>query len=558
MSRTTASRKGDALRVCVVVAVAVLAEPLSSADTAGSQHSSAAFHRVADVGELHSAAQQESAAPPFAHRSQNIPDVILTAYQRAEAVLAAAEPGCGVTWWMLAAIGKMESDHANGGLVDSAGTTLEPILGPSLDGSHGWAAIPSSTAGAEWERARGPMQFLPATWRAYGRGDPHNINDAALAAGRYLCAGAGTLSDPAQLAAALHRYNPSSTYVAAVLAWARAYAGGVVPSLTGPDATALDHMSAASAAAATAAVDFATAQLGLPYVWGGNGPGRGDSGFDCSGLTHAAYVAAGVFTPRTAQTQYEAGPRLPAGTPLQAGDLVFYGTPDRVHHVGLYIGDDEMINAPTFGELVKTARYRWPGDDYLGATRLSGRPGLLPFVPEPVHQLIRAVSPRAVPAPTRTALPAAIARPPSPAASTTLATRPAEPAATTSTPAEPAPTPSVPLPTTPQPATPQPATPQPATPQPTTSRPTETPPTTRPAPTSPPTTTPRPPAPTTTPAVPLPIPTPSRSSVVAPAPLAPVPVLGRPASPARPVLLRDPRTGQLVALLLGSDGQHLS
>jgi hypothetical protein len=279
------------------------------------------------------------------------------------------------------------------------------------------------------------------------------------------------------------------------------------------------------------------------------GSGRGDSGFDCSGLTHAAYVAAGVFTPRTAQTQYDAGPRLPAGTPLQAGDLVFYGTPDRVHHVGLYIGDAaEMINAPTFGELVKTARYRWPGDDYLGATRPSGRPGLLPFVPKPVHQLIRAVSPRAVPAPTRTALPAAIARPPSPAASTTLATRPAEPTATTSTPVEPAPAPSVPLPTTPQPATPQP----------TTSRPTETPPPTRPAPTSPPTTTPRPPAPMRTPAVPLPIPTPSRSSVVAPAPLAPVPVLGRPASPARPVLLREPRTGQLVALVLGSDGQHLS
>ncbi len=126
------------------------------------------------------------------------------------------------------------------------------------------------------------------------------------------------------------------------------------------------------------------AQLGLPYVWGGDGPSNGDDGFDCSGLTTFSYAAAGLRLPRTAHTQYYAGPHVPAGDPLQPGDLVFYGTPARVHHVGMYIGGSRMINAPTFGQPVRTAFYRWIGDDYLGATRpaATGRPGngLLPYV----------------------------------------------------------------------------------------------------------------------------------------------------------------------------------
>ena len=60
------------------------------------------------------------------------------------------------------------------------------------------------------------------------------------------------------------------------------------------------------------AIATAKAQLGLPYVWGGNGPTNGDAGFDCSGLTTFSYRAAGVGLPRTAHTQYYAGPRVPA------------------------------------------------------------------------------------------------------------------------------------------------------------------------------------------------------------------------------------------------------
>ncbi len=137
---------------------------------------------------------------------------------------------------------------------------------------------------------------------------------------------------------------------------------------------------------AAVAVDAALAQIGLPYVWGGDGPAAGDAGFDCSGLTHFAYAAAGIDLPRTAHTPYYAGPRLPEGAPLRPGDLVFYGVPERVRHVGLYLGDGRMVNAPRFGKPVQVAYHRWPGDAYLGAGRpaASGEPGLLPPLPAPI------------------------------------------------------------------------------------------------------------------------------------------------------------------------------
>lgn len=138
---------------------------------------------------------------------------------------------------------------------------------------------------------------------------------------------------------------------------------------------------------AAIAVTSAMTQIGLPYVWGGNGPRSGDAGFDCSGLTTFAYATAGVALPRTAHTQFYAGPHLAGGTALQPGDLVFYGTPSRVHHVGMFIGQGRMVNAPTFGKPVQTAYYRWAGDDFLGSTRpaATGQPttGLLPYYAPP-------------------------------------------------------------------------------------------------------------------------------------------------------------------------------
>jgi cell wall-associated NlpC family hydrolase len=102
------------------------------------------------------------------------------------------------------------------------------------------------------------------------------------------------------------------------------------------------------------AVSFARAALGTPYVWGGNG--RSDGGYDCSGLTSAAYASAGLHLPRTAQLQYNAVPKLPAGAQIQPGDLVFFGSgPRSVTHVGIAISSTLMINAPQTGEVVKVA-----------------------------------------------------------------------------------------------------------------------------------------------------------------------------------------------------------
>ncbi|GAB3000790.1 MULTISPECIES: C40 family peptidase [Amycolatopsis] len=129
-----------------------------------------------------------------------------------------------------------------------------------------------------------------------------------------------------------------------------------------------NNIQAATAAAMTA-INYACGQRGLPYVWGGNGPQNGDNGFDCSGLTKAAYEAAGISLPRTADAQYSAGNRVPDGQPLLPGDLVYYGPTSNIRHVGLYIGNGKMLNAPDFGQSVQIDNYRYPGDDYAGATR---------------------------------------------------------------------------------------------------------------------------------------------------------------------------------------------
>lgn len=114
------------------------------------------------------------------------------------------------------------------------------------------------------------------------------------------------------------------------------------------------------------ALAFARAQLGKQYVWGGNG--AKDGGFDCSGLTTAAFAEAGIHLPRTAQTQYNAGPRLSRGQQLQAGDLVFFGGgPRSITHVGMAVSSTQMINAPQSGEVIKFAPIH--RRDFIGATR---------------------------------------------------------------------------------------------------------------------------------------------------------------------------------------------
>jgi hypothetical protein len=175
-----------------------------------------------------------------------IPGAVLDAYQFAERTLVAIRPGCHLTWAVLAGIGRIESNHASDGRVDAFGNTVGPILGPRLDGSPGIAAIPDTDRGqldgdTVWDRAVGPMQFIPSSWRAYGvdgNGDgvanPNNIYDSTITTGLYLCAGGADVANPAQLQTAVFRYNHSATYVDIVLAWAQAYLTGVVPTPSAP------------------------------------------------------------------------------------------------------------------------------------------------------------------------------------------------------------------------------------------------------------------------------------------------------------------------------------
>lgn len=95
-------------------------------------------------------------------------------------------------------------------------------------------------------------------------------------------------------------------------------------------------------------VEFARAQLGVPYLWGGEGPA--DGGFDCSGLSLKAWEAVGVSLTHQSQIQWKQTARV-AKADLAPGDLVFFGAP--IHHLGIYIGDGKMIEAPREGKNVR-------------------------------------------------------------------------------------------------------------------------------------------------------------------------------------------------------------
>jgi cell wall-associated NlpC family hydrolase len=123
---------------------------------------------------------------------------------------------------------------------------------------------------------------------------------------------------------------------------------------------------ALTAPAAAAAIRAALGEIGTPYVWGGSSP----SGFDCSGLVQWAYAHAGLALPRVAQDQYDSTPGLPVGTSLEPGDLVFFGRgAHAVDHVGIYLGDGRMVDAPHTGAVVRVEPMTGFDPPYVGATR---------------------------------------------------------------------------------------------------------------------------------------------------------------------------------------------
>ena len=175
-----------------------------------------------------------------AYSDLDIPDTALAAYQRAAVVMEQVDESCSLSWTLLAAIGRVESDHGRyaGSQLLSDGTSSPEIRGVPLDGRGPVAKIPDTDGGrldrdTLWDRAVGPMQFLPSTWSVVGVDadsdgvrSPHDIDDASLATGVFLCSAPGSLDTRAGLRTAILRYNPSSSYVASVLAVERAYRAG--------------------------------------------------------------------------------------------------------------------------------------------------------------------------------------------------------------------------------------------------------------------------------------------------------------------------------------------
>jgi hypothetical protein len=185
------------------------------------------------------AAYSAGAVP--AATANGIPSRALEAYKRGAALVDAADPACGIDWALVAAIGKIESDHGRyaGNGLDESGTVRPGIFGMPLNGNNNTAVIRDTDGGAYdrdplWDRAVGPMQFIPGTWRTVGvdaDGDgaknPQNMSDAATSTAVYLCSGPGDLTRAGDLRSAVLRYNQSDAYARQVIAIAEGYRQGV-------------------------------------------------------------------------------------------------------------------------------------------------------------------------------------------------------------------------------------------------------------------------------------------------------------------------------------------
>jgi hypothetical protein len=235
----------------------------------------------------------------------------------------------------------------------AAGKTCETVtpalLATQIEAESGWNPTAISPAGAQ-----GLSQFMPGTWGRWGVdgdgdgvADPFNPLDAIPSQARYDCVLAAQVAavagDPAQNMLAAYNAGPDRVLLAGgipPIAETQAYVRRIMELIPQYQAAVIPPVGSTGTVIQTA-MSF----LGTPYVWGGDGP----TGFDCSGFTSYVYLhAAGKPLPRTAAAQQAWA--IPTTDP-QPGDLVFFGPP--IHHVGLYLGNGQMIDSPHSGAVVR-------------------------------------------------------------------------------------------------------------------------------------------------------------------------------------------------------------
>jgi hypothetical protein len=265
------------------------------------------------------------------------------------------------------------------GLIDHYGHSC-PQLSPALLAAQLYQESHFNPDAVSPVGAQGIAQFMPGTWRTHGldasgdgRADPFDPHDAIASAAAYNCQLAGYVKgiagDPVELMLAAYNAGPYAVINHAGVppyAETRAYVRAIrshVAAFTNAGTT----VTAQPAAVQAAVVAFAYQVLGTPYRWGSDGR---DGRFDCSGMTQAAYAAAGVTIPRVSRQQWYAGQRVPRDQ-LQPGDLVFYADdttdPATIHHVGMYVANGHMIDSPHTGAVIRFDRVDRP--DYIGAVR---------------------------------------------------------------------------------------------------------------------------------------------------------------------------------------------
>ncbi|GAA2148899.1 C40 family peptidase [Actinomadura napierensis] len=285
--------------------------------------------------------------PGASDEANSIPGNYLAIYKK-------AGPAYGIPWNVLAGIGKVET-------------------------GHGTSNLPGVHSGENYAGAGGPMQFLAPTWKSFGvdgdgdgKADRYNPADAIPGAANYLRHNHGNEGGEA-LRKAIFQYNHSWDYVNLVLSWAKKYADGNF-SIGGDNntgATCIPGGNVAAGPTGQRIVAYAMRWLKTPYQWGAgtwDGPtgyacsyGRCGKAFDCSGLTmYAVAQATGgkiKLDHFTGSQQNDSRGARVSFAQLQPGDLVFFTHPGETvsHHVGIYIGGGQMVNAPHTGDWVKVS-----------------------------------------------------------------------------------------------------------------------------------------------------------------------------------------------------------